>query len=97
MKRYRVAFAATAMEDIVSSYEWGCREWGEEAAWRWYENLRDSVRRMLASFPLSQAIAPDNDSYQFDTRQMLVGRYRFLFTVQGETVTVFHVRGPFTK
>ncbi|HET6854351.1 MAG TPA: hypothetical protein VFH46_18765 [Pyrinomonadaceae bacterium] len=29
-------------------------------------------------------------------RHLIVGRYRVLFRVRGRTVTILHVRGPFT-
>ena len=96
MKDYFVEFAASADLELFESYIWGCNEWGIEAANKWARNMRKVIRKMLESFPVSQPIAPDNDQFEFETRQMIVGRYRILFTIQGTTVTVFHIRGPYT-
>lgn len=95
MKRYRVVFAESARKNIFESYEWGCREWGTEAAQRWAGDLRDSVEKILTIFPLSQPLAPESDDTPYEIRQMIVGRYRVLFIVEGKKVVVLHVRGAF--
>lgn len=96
MKHYRVVFSQEAVADLSTSYEWGCEAWGEESAWRWYASVRDSILRMLGTFPESQPIAPDNDEYDVEARQMIVSRYRVIFTIAGRVVTVLHFRGPYT-
>ena len=40
-------------------------------------------------FPL----APEDDEFSQEIRQMVVGRYRVLFTIKGREVHVLHVRG----
>jgi hypothetical protein len=40
-------------------------------------------------------IAPENDEFVEEIRQMIVGRYRVLFTIQGRKVHVLHVRGAY--
>lgn len=96
MKRYSVKFSEDAIAELAASIQWGCETWGEEKAWAWYADTRNSIRQLLSSFPLSQPIAPDNDQYEVEIRQMLVGRYRVLFNVTKTVVTVLHVRGPYT-
>lgn len=96
MKRYRVTFSEDAVAELTASLEWGIENWGADAAWRWYNSLRNQTRELLGAFPLSQPIAPDAEEYEVKVRHMIVGRYRVLFTVQGETVTILHVRGPYT-
>ena len=96
MKRYRVVFSEEAVGDLALSYEWGCETWGEEAAWHWYTGLKHSIHQLLGTFPASQPIAPDNDEYDVEARQMIVGRYRVIVTIQGRIVTVLQIRGPFT-
>jgi len=95
MKRYIVVFSDDAIAEFAASLRWGYENWGEEAAWRWYADVRSSIRKILSTFPFSQPIAPDNDEYEIEVRQMLVGRYRALFTVQRKRVTILHLRGPF--
>jgi plasmid stabilization system protein ParE len=96
MTRYRVTFSEDAVAELASSLQWGCENWGEEAAWRWYADMRNSIRQLLGTFPLSQSVAPDDNWYDVEVRQMIVGRYRVIFNVEGRTVTVLHIRGPYT-
>ena len=96
MKRYRVVFSREALDDLYSSYEWGRDNWGEESAMQWYADTRNSIRQLLSSFPLSQNIAPDNEEFDVETRQMLVGRYRVLFNVEESVVTILQIRGSYT-
>jgi Plasmid stabilization system protein len=97
MKRYKVVFSNEAIADIGLSYEWGCKTWGEGKAWEWYSDLRNTVQQLLGNFPLSQPVAPDNDEYDVEARQMIVGRYRVIFNVQSNVVTILHLRGPYTS
>ena len=95
MKRYTVVFSDEAIAEFAVSLEWGCENWGEETAWRWYAEIRNSIRNTLSSFPLSQQVAPDDDEYEIEVRQMVIGRYRVLFTISGKHVTILHLSGPF--
>ncbi len=96
MKHYSVTFSEDAIAEFASSIQWGCDTWGEVQAWHWYADTRNSIRQMLKTFPLSQPLAPDNDQYEIEVRQMLVGRYRVLFNVTKNEVTVLHIRGPYS-
>lgn len=94
MRHYSVTFSEDAAADFAESVAWGVENWGENQAWRWYADIRSSIRQMLSTFPLSQPIARDADEYEVEVRQMNVGRYRVLFTVTATTVTVLRIRGP---
>lgn len=96
MKRYRVTFSEDAVTELTASLQSGIENWGEDAAWRWYYSLRNQSLQLLGAFPLSQPIAPDAEEYDVEVRHMIVGRYRILFNVQGETVTILHFRGPYS-
>ena len=96
MKHYSVPFSEDAIAEFASSIEWGRETWGEEEALAWYADIRNSIRQLLSSFPLSQPIAPDNNQYEVEVRQMLIGRYRVLFNVTHMVVTLLHIRGPYT-
>ncbi len=95
MKRYRVIFAASAQTEIAESFEWGRKYWGEQAAKNWYKTLKTSVRKSLSSTPLAWPIAPENSVYAAEIRQMFVGRYRIIFSVEKRVVRILHVRGAF--
>jgi hypothetical protein len=69
---------------------------GANPANKWARDMRSAINTMLSSFPLSQPIAPDNDEFEVETRQMIVGRYRVIYTIKDRIVTVLHLRGPYT-
>jgi plasmid stabilization system protein ParE len=97
MRQYNVVVSEDAVADFAESIRWGIETWGDDRARRWYADMRSSIRKLLGTFPLSQPIAPDNDEYELEVRQMVVNRYRVLFTVSGKTVTILHIRGPYSE
>jgi plasmid stabilization system protein ParE len=54
------------------------------------------VRSPLDQFPARCSLAPENEHFTQEIRQLLHGPrndvYRILFTIQGDTVHVLHVR-----
>jgi plasmid stabilization system protein ParE len=50
----------------------------------------------LAEFPKRCPLAPENSAFPFEVRQLLYGKkphtYRILFTIEGQTVYVLHIR-----
>jgi hypothetical protein len=46
--------------------------------------------------PKAFPVAPEDEEFPEEIRQMIVGRYRILFTIKGRKVHVLHVRGAFT-
>lgn len=97
MKRYAVVFEVSAQEDVRRSYDWGCRVWGKKEAQRWVRELRETVFNQLSLVPKGFPIAPEAEEFSAEIRQMIVGRYRVLFTIKRSKVHVLHVRGPFLK
>ena len=95
MKRYRVIFTTNAIAEIAGSFEWGKKYWGEHAAKLWYQSLRQSVRRSLSSTPLAWPLAPEDEVYTAEVRNMFVGRYRILFSIEKRTISILHIRGAF--
>lgn len=95
MKRYDVVFEDSAQTDVRGSYDWGCRVWGKKEAQRWVRELRTAVSRQLSLIPGGFPLAPENDAFSEEIRQMIVGRYRVLFTIKNRKVHVLHVRGPY--
>lgn len=93
MKRYAVIFEASAQEDVRRSYDWGCRVWGKKEAQRWVRQLRTAVSKQLSLLPKGFPIAPENDEFAEEIRQMVVGRYRVLYTIRKRKVHVLHVGG----
>ena len=97
MKRFKVILHSDAESDIESAFKWGCRAWGQDNAKLWVRKLRRAVRKQLTSLPLACPLAPESEQLGVSIRQLIVGRYRVLFTVRGRTVTILHVSGPFTN
>ena len=95
MKRYDVVFEETAQADVRGSYDWGCRVWGKKEAQRWLRELRTAVSKQLSLVPRGFPIAPEGDEFSEEIRQMIVGRYRVLFTIRKRRVHVLHIRGPY--
>ena len=95
MKRYLVVFEESAQADVRESYDWGCRVWGKKEARRWIHELRTAVSRQLTIVPKGFPLAPEDDGFSEEIRQMVVGRYRVLFTIRKSKVHVLHVRGAY--
>ena len=95
MKRYAVTFEDSAQADVRQSYEWGCRIWGKRAAQKWARELRTSVLNQLGVAPKAFPLAPEDSEFTEEIRQLVVGRYRLLFTIKGREVHVLHVRGAY--
>lgn len=95
MKRYGVVFEDSARLDVRGSYDWGCRAWGKKEAQRWIHELRAAVLNQLALIPKAFPLAPEDEEFSEEIRQMIVGRYRVLFTIRKHKVHVLHVRGAY--
>lgn len=93
MKRYAVVFEESAQSNVRESYDWGCRNWGEKQAQLWVRELRTAIIKQLSLLPKGFPLAPEDDEFSEEIRQMSVGRYRVLFTIRKHKVHVLHVRG----
>ena len=49
----------------------------------WVLELRRAVSVQLAVVPKAFPLAPEDDEFSEEIRQMIVGRYRILFTIKG--------------
>lgn len=70
---------------------------GQTRAQRWVRQLRTAVSEQLAVVPKAFPLAPEDDEFSEEIRQMIVGRYRILFTIKGRKVHVLHVRGAYSE
>ena len=95
MKRYAVVFEESAQIDVQESYDWGCRAWGKVEAKKWARDLRTAVLKQLRVTPKGFPLAPEDNEFPEEIRQMIVGGYRVLFTIKGQHVHVLHVKGAF--
>ena len=74
MKRYVVIFEDSAQADVRESYDWGCRAWGKPEAQEWARQLRIAVFKQLGVIPTAFPIAPEDNEFFEEIRQMVVGR-----------------------
>ncbi|HVF57948.1 MAG TPA: type II toxin-antitoxin system RelE/ParE family toxin [Pyrinomonadaceae bacterium] len=87
---YRVEPTDKALVDAGEVY-FRINEQSEGAALRWYEGLLKAFRS-LEKNPLRCPLAPECAFFEEEIRQLIYGKYRILFTVEGETVFVLRVR-----
>jgi len=95
MKGYLVIFEDSAQADVRESYGWGCRVWSKRGAQQWARQLRTAVFKQLRVIPKAFPLAPEDNEFSEEIRQMVVGRDRVLFTIKGRKVHVLHVRGAY--
>ena len=95
MKRHAVILEESAQADVRRSYEWGCQFWGKRAAQKWARELRSAITKQLSATPKAFPLAPEDEEFTEEIRQMVVGRYRVLFTIRERKVHVLHIRGPY--
>ncbi len=92
--KYRIVFEVSAAHDLDRSYEWGSKEWGKTQARKWHSEILRAIRT-LAEFPERHPLAPENDEFDEEIRQLVYGRYRVLFTIRGDKVALLHCRGAY--
>lgn len=97
MKPFDVLFEESAEVDVRQSYDWGCRVWGKKETQRWVRDLRTALTKQLTLFPRGFPLAPESEDFSEEIRQMIVGRYRVLFTIKKHKVHVLHLRGPHVR
>ena len=68
---------------------------GRHEAEQWVRQLRKAISEQLAVVPKAFPLAPEDNEFSEEIRQMVVGRYRILFTIKGRKVHVLHVRGAY--
>ena len=93
--KYTVKITRSAQADILTSFRWGVRNLGLGQAKKWVTEIRRSIKEQLSHFPKGCPLAPDRDLDADDVRHLIVGRYRVLFEIEGNTVRVLRVRGAY--
>ena len=92
---WRVEITEVAENDAEGILEWLISQHAGEAALRWFQGLEEAMAS-LSEFPQRCPLAPENESFPFEVRHLLYGRkphvYRLLFTIEGNTVFILHIR-----
>ena len=92
--KYQLIIQPPALEDLEEAYD-SIRRRAPEAAARWFNGFVDALET-LRSFPKRCGLAPENEHFEQEIRQLLYGRrggvYRAMFTIAGDEVHVLHIR-----
>ena len=94
MTHFRVIIQPSASAEMEAAYLW-IAEHSPEAAVKWFNELQIAIRG-LETFPQRCPLAPENDAFQEEIRQLVygrrTGRYRIFFTIRSGAVHILHVR-----
>ena len=92
---FRADISAEAEHEADEILQWLLAQHAGETGIRWFLALEDAIASR-AKFPERCPVAPENDRFPFEVRQLLYGRrphvYRILFTIAGDTVNILHIR-----
>jgi plasmid stabilization system protein ParE len=92
---FRVETTPSAEREAQAILEWLLDRRAGETGLRWFLNLEQAIQS-LSHFPERCSLAPENERFPFEVRQLLYGRrthiYRILFTIEQDTVYVLHIR-----
>lgn len=94
---YTVNFLAVAEDDLHRMFYY-IQERSPQGAERWEQAFEACIAR-LRDNPHICGLAPESGAFDYELRQILFGtrsgqRYRAVFRIDGERVTVYRLRGP---
>ena len=91
---YQIVIQPNAQTDIERAYRW-LLERAPTRAVTWYNGLQQAIDS-LQSLPERCSLAPEDEYFSEEIRQLLYGRrggvYRILFTIVDNIVHILHVR-----
>ena len=94
MTTYRVIIQPNAEAELEAAYLYRY-ERAPQATARWFAGIIEAINS-LEQFPARCPLAPEHGHFPEEIRQLLYGArrdvFRILFTIQGDTVHVLHVR-----
>ncbi len=92
---YQVEITDVALAEAEEAYLWMMEQLSPESAEKWFDGLIDAIESLNKS-PKRCSLAPENEVFSEDIRQLLYGKgrsiYRILFTVSEQVVDILHVR-----
>ncbi len=89
---FRVRIEPTARADIADHYRYLQKHaFASDYPEEWFEEITEAILS-LEEMPFRCALAPESEEFEEEIRQLIVGSYRVLFTVEEDRVHVLHVR-----
>lgn len=93
--KYKVIIEKPAEQDIDEAFLWHCGVSPPARVEEWFTGLPKALQS-LSSFPRRRPLAPENEAFDEEIRQLLYGRghgqHRILFTIRAGEVHVLHIR-----
>jgi plasmid stabilization system protein ParE len=91
---FRVVLTDTAEADVESVLKWFREQRATEAGTRWFAQLMARVDT-LEQHPERCSLAAESNGLGVEVRELLLGRkryrYRIVFAIRGQTVTILRV------
>ena len=94
--KFRIKLQPRAQAEIAEAYAWYL-ESSPAAARKWLDGLHEKILSLKEN-PGRYPLAPENDAFEEEIRQLLYGKrsgvYRVLYTVRADEreVSVLHIR-----
>jgi len=88
-KRYLVEISEAAQQDVTEAHDYIAAD-NPQAAARWVTTIEDRMLRLAVS-PLSHEVIPESVDLGFDYRHELVGKYRIIYRVNDDHVSIVRV------
>lgn len=90
MKKYRVEIKPTAENDLARRYAQIEKESPQNAV-NWYLRVIEAIEK-LDELAERCPLAPEDLDIQRGTRHLIIGGYRVAYVIEGDAVSVLHVR-----
>lgn len=90
MKKYRISIKPTAENDLLRRYQQIAEE-SPQNALNWYVRIIEAIEK-LDILAERCPIAPEDRDIEQGIRHLIIGDYRALYLINGNTVEVLHVR-----
>ncbi len=91
MQKYKVEIKPLAEENLKNIFLFIAED-SPANALRWYQHLVAKIQS-LETLPKRCPVAPESKGVEQEIRHLIIDNYRALFSIEGKTVQVLHVRG----
>lgn len=89
-KIYQIEITTTAEIEGDEAISW-IKQFSPDAAKQFGVGLAEAIKSLQQN-PFRCSLAPENDFFYEEIRQLLYGKYRILMTIYEETVYILYIR-----